>query len=111
MPSDPDEPPFDCDEAIAPNDHVQGMAYSLATYNHGCRCPECVAVKVAYMRVMKRADARAATWVRRNEPTVWQELVDEAYDHHGMVRQPRGNPGKTRPDQRRGGGRDDHPTD
>jgi hypothetical protein len=75
------------------SDHPYNMPFTRATYNKGCRCPDCKQANSDYMKRHRKnpkssvvfhskaqgiAATQAAAWVRANHPDVWDQLLREA---------------------------------
>lgn len=96
---DPDGPPA---AVRVPHDappHLTPRPVSVTVYQrYGCRCQSCKDVNAAYQRDQRRkghapsgrvrsaTDTAAATWVRRNLPEVYAQLLDEQYARLGVQR-------------------------
>lgn len=88
--------------------HLAGYPVNKSTYDrHRCRCDGCRAANAEAQRLRRqqfgtptaarihdRATTKAATWVRKHHPDVWQQLVDEQYARLGAVRRPVGRPAR-----------------
>jgi hypothetical protein len=79
--------------------HPPTRGYNAGSYAAGCRCPGCTEAWRIHQRtgsgpIHRKANWRAAKWVRANRPDVWAELLDEVYAE-AEGRRPRGRPPKT----------------
>lgn len=94
-----------------PGEHVAGHPVSPHTYRYyGCRCDGCTAANTtkshsqkhardkALLRVQSRSQRKAVSWVRKNCPALWEQMLAESYEELGIERRKRGHqPDTTNP--------------
>lgn len=79
---------------IVPGDGDQRHGTDGGYCNNGCRCDACRTAHAAASRgtITRRANSRARglaeTWLRENHREVWEQLLDQSYEHLGGSRRP-----------------------
>lgn len=67
--------------------------HNRSAYHQGkCRCRECTDDASAAAKIYQRATRKAAQYVKRTNPGLWDRLLDECYAEADRERKPVGAP-------------------